>query len=71
METYDRICQSCYMKQPIKTHNDSRGRSARTLMVPVSWLFCRYLRTRKQVNLECNQYQIIKHEVGHLHGGYA
>jgi hypothetical protein len=27
-------------------------------MVPVNWLFCRFLRTHKRVNLECNQYHI-------------
>lgn len=27
-------------------------------MVPVNWLFCRYLRKRKQVNLEQNQYHV-------------
>lgn len=40
----------------INTHSVSRGRLARTSMVPVNWLFCRYLRKRKQVNLEQNQY---------------
>lgn len=40
---------SYYVNIDLKeTHRSSRGRLARTFMVPVNWLFCRYLRKGRQ-----------------------